>query len=157
MCKYKQYLLFWECKKRFDWQLGGLPHGYDHKYTYSNIGYNLKASDMQAAIGASQIEKIPDFIEHAAYKCYVFVEGGMELRDKIMTQINKKGVPCYSGTCSEVYLEKAFDNTNFRPKQRLANAKALGESSLMFLVHPTLSKQEIKKTCEVLIDVTLNN
>ena len=51
------------CKKRFDWQLGGLPHGYDHKYTYSNIGYNLKASDMQAAIGASQIEKIPDFIK----------------------------------------------------------------------------------------------
>ena len=51
------------CKKRFDWQLGGLPHGYDHKYTYSNIGYNLKASDMQAAIGASQIEKLPDFIE----------------------------------------------------------------------------------------------
>jgi CDP-6-deoxy-D-xylo-4-hexulose-3-dehydrase len=51
------------CKKRFDWQLGGLPHGYDHKYIYSNIGYNLKASDMQAAIGASQIEKLPDFIE----------------------------------------------------------------------------------------------
>ena len=51
------------CKKRFDWQLCGLPHGYDHKYTYSNIGYNLKASDMQAAIGASQIEKLPDFIE----------------------------------------------------------------------------------------------
>ena len=50
------------CKKRFDWQLGGLPHGYDHKYTYSHIGYNLKASDMQAAIGASQIEQLPNFI-----------------------------------------------------------------------------------------------
>ena len=50
------------CKKRFDWQLGGLPHGYDHKYIYSHIGYNLKATDMQAAIGLSQIEKLDDFI-----------------------------------------------------------------------------------------------
>ncbi len=51
------------CGKRFDWQLGDLPCGYDHKYTYSHIGYNLKATDMQAALGASQIEKLPHFIE----------------------------------------------------------------------------------------------
>jgi CDP-4-dehydro-6-deoxyglucose reductase, E1 len=51
------------CRKRFDWQLGGLPHGYDHKYTYSRIGYNLKATDMQAAVGVSQLEKLPAFIE----------------------------------------------------------------------------------------------
>ena len=51
------------CGKRFDWQLGELPCGYDHKYTYSHIGYNLKATDMQAALGASQIEKLPHFIE----------------------------------------------------------------------------------------------
>jgi len=51
------------CGKRFDWQLGELPCGYDHKYTYSQIGYNLKATDMQAALGASQIEKLPCFIE----------------------------------------------------------------------------------------------
>jgi len=50
------------CGKRFDWQLGTLPCGYDHKYTYSHIGYNLKATDMQAALGASQIEKLPKFI-----------------------------------------------------------------------------------------------
>jgi CDP-6-deoxy-D-xylo-4-hexulose-3-dehydrase len=50
------------CGKRFDWQLGSLPCGYDHKYTYSHIGYNLKATDMQAALGASQIEKLPRFI-----------------------------------------------------------------------------------------------
>jgi CDP-6-deoxy-D-xylo-4-hexulose-3-dehydrase len=50
------------CGKRFDWQLGGLPCGYDHKYTYSHIGYNLKATDMQAALGASQIAKLPQFI-----------------------------------------------------------------------------------------------
>ena len=50
------------CGKRFDWQLGTLPCGYDHKYTYSHIGYNLKATDMQAALGASQIAKLPQFI-----------------------------------------------------------------------------------------------
>src|SRR5215472_788902 len=51
------------CGKRFDWQLGTLPCGYDHKYTYSHIGYNLKATDMQAALGLSQIAKLPHFIE----------------------------------------------------------------------------------------------
>ena len=51
------------CGKRFDWQLGTLPCGYDHKYTYSHIGYNLKATDMQAALGVSQIAKLPEFIE----------------------------------------------------------------------------------------------
>jgi CDP-4-dehydro-6-deoxyglucose reductase, E1 len=51
------------CGKRFDWQLGELPRGYDHKYTYSHIGYNLKATDMQAAVGVSQMKKLPGFIE----------------------------------------------------------------------------------------------
>ncbi len=63
------------CGKRFDWQLGDLPHGYDHKYTYSHIGYNLKLTDMQAAVGVAQLEKLDDFIsarrrnaEHLAEK-----------------------------------------------------------------------------------------
>lgn len=51
------------CKKRYDWQLGELPHGYDHKYTYSSIGYNLKVTDMQAAIGLSQLDKVPGFVK----------------------------------------------------------------------------------------------
>jgi CDP-6-deoxy-D-xylo-4-hexulose-3-dehydrase len=51
------------CGKRFNWQLGTLPEGYDHKYTYSHIGYNLKATDMQAAVGLSQLNKLPAFIE----------------------------------------------------------------------------------------------
>lgn len=50
------------CGKRFDWQLGGLPHGYDHKFTYSHLGYNLKPLDIQAAIGLKQLKKLPDFI-----------------------------------------------------------------------------------------------
>ena len=51
------------CKKRFEWQLGDLPLGYDHKYIYSHIGYNLKATDMQAALGLSQLSRIEDFVE----------------------------------------------------------------------------------------------
>ena len=51
------------CGKRFDWKLGDLPHGYDHKYTYSHLGYNLKISDMQAACGLAQLQKLPQFIQ----------------------------------------------------------------------------------------------
>lgn len=91
---------------------------------------------------------------HAQYKCYVQVNinalpSGWS-RDRIMQFINAEGVPCYSGSCSEVYLEHAFDNTNWRPKERLKNAQQLGETSLMFLVHPTLSEDNIKKTVDTI-------
>lgn len=91
---------------------------------------------------------------HASYKCYVQVnvdalpEGWS--RDRIMAEISAQAVPCFSGSCSEVYLEKAFDDTPWRPETRLANAKALGESSLMFLVHPTLSEQSLQKTVDAI-------
>jgi len=95
--------------------------------------------------------------QHAAYKCYVFVEPEeLEVgwnRDRIVSEIASKGVPCFSGSCSEVYLEKAFDNTHYRPVERLSNAKELGETSLMFLVHPTLTEEEILLTCDVLTEV----
>ncbi|MDO5769918.1 MAG: DegT/DnrJ/EryC1/StrS aminotransferase family protein [Psychrobacter sp.] len=87
---------------------------------------------------------------HAYYKLYVYVcpdalpEGWS--RDRIITQINELGVPCYSGSASEVYLEKAFDDTGLRPQERLPVAKQLGETSLMFLVHPTLTEAEIEQT-----------
>jgi len=94
---------------------------------------------------------------HAAYKCYVQVnvDGLPEgwSRDRIMAEINAQAVPCFSGSCSEVYLEKAFDGTKWRPSERLTNAQALGESSLMFLVHPTLSEQSIQKTFDAIQSV----
>ncbi len=90
---------------------------------------------------------------HAAYKCYIFVDGTEADRDTIMSSINKQGVPCFSGSCSEVYLESAFDKTSFRPKNRLPNAKQLGETSLMFLCHPTLTEDEIQKKCDVISSV----
>src|SRR5690554_556991 len=95
--------------------------------------------------------------EHAAYKCYVFVEPqqlaeGWD-RDRIMNEIVARGVPCFSGSCSEVYLEKAFDGTAWRPEKPLPVARELGETSLMFLCHPTLTEAEIEKTCRVLREV----
>jgi len=69
------------CKKRYDWQLGGLPYGYDHKYIYSHIGYNLKATDMQAAIGLSQIKKLPEFIERRKYNFNFLYEKFSEFKE----------------------------------------------------------------------------
>jgi dTDP-4-amino-4,6-dideoxygalactose transaminase len=101
-----------------------------------------------------RVPVVPDDVGHAFYKAYLFVEpsalaGGWS-RDRIIHEINALGVPCYQGSCSEVYLEKAFDSNPGRPRQRLPIAKMLGETSLMFLVHPTLKDEHIAKTKEVL-------
>lgn len=89
---------------------------------------------------------------HAAYKCYIFIKKDILKtgwsRDKIVIEINKLGVPCFSGSCSEVYLEKAFARSGLRPKVRLKFAKELGETSLCFLVHPNITKKEIDLTCK---------
>lgn len=94
---------------------------------------------------------------HAYYKLYAFVKPknlpSSWSRDRLIDEINSCGVPCYVGSCSEVYLEKAFDTTRFRPKERLPVAKELGDTSLMFLVHPTLTNEEINKTCKVIREV----
>ncbi|WP_180102817.1 DegT/DnrJ/EryC1/StrS aminotransferase family protein [Acinetobacter sp. YH12126] len=103
------------------------------------------------------VHRPSDDYVHAAYKCYVQVntdalpEGWS--RDRIMTEINAEGIPCFSGSCSEVYLEHAFDDTPWRPKERLKNAQKLGETSLMFLVHPTLTENNIQTTKDVIQQV----
>jgi dTDP-4-amino-4,6-dideoxygalactose transaminase len=92
--------------------------------------------------------------QHAYYKFYVYVrpenlktDWG---RDRIVEEINGLGVPCFQGSCSEVYLERAFEGTGWRPEPRLPVAKKLGETSLMLLVHPTLNDGEMEKTAKVL-------
>ncbi|PNH80572.1 DegT/DnrJ/EryC1/StrS family aminotransferase [Vibrio diazotrophicus] len=103
--------------------------------------------------------KVADYLEHAEYKHYLFLN--LELlkpewsRDRIVDEINAAGVPAYQGSCSEIYLEKAFDNTPWRPVERLKNAVILGEISLMFLVHPTLTENEMLKTAKVLRQVII--
>jgi len=90
---------------------------------------------------------------HANYRFYAYLRSENLSRDwdrdRVIQSINAEGVPCYYGSCSEVYMEKAFDNTNWRPRNRLPMARQLGETSLMFLVHPTLKMAEIEKTCAV--------
>lgn len=156
------------------------PPGF--RWLHEHFGTNWRMTEMQAVIGRIQLERMPEWhakrldyakqiwrtaerlpglrvpvlpadIEHGAYKCYVFVENGK--RDGVMKAINEHGVPCFSGSCSEVYLEKAFDGTGWRPASPLAVAQELGETSLMFLVHPTLKQSEIDKTCAVLEDVMI--
>jgi len=155
-------------------------HAPGFRWLHESIGTNWRMLEMQAVIGLIQLNRmtewsqrrkdnakrihlacsqyeflrvpdVPDYIEHANYKCYVFVKPELLpplwSRDRIVTEISAAGVPCYQGSCSEIYLEKAFRNTRWRPKERLPIAKLLGETSLMFLVHPTLSDSEIDTMC----------
>ena len=104
------------------------------------------------ACPALRLPEPPEGSQHAWYKFYTYVRPEALKpewnRDRIMAEINARGVPCYSGSCSEIYLEKAFDGHPSRPAERLPVARYLGETSLMLLVHPTLTDQEIAKTAE---------
>ncbi|WP_341364858.1 DegT/DnrJ/EryC1/StrS aminotransferase family protein [Thalassospira sp. SN3W] len=94
----------------------------------------------------------PSATTHANYKFYAYVRPDSLKpdwnRDRIIAEITSRGVPCYQGTCSEVYLEKAFENTTFRPPSPLPHARELGETSVMLLIHPTLTSLEMEKTVE---------
>jgi len=110
-----------------------------------NFGCNASSCDAACASRSG--------CDHAHYKCYVYVQpeqlaSGWS-RDRIVQAINAQGVPCNQGSCSEVYLEKAFDGTGWRPTERLPIARELGENSIVFLVHPTLTRAEIDLTCEI--------
>lgn len=156
------------------------------RWVHESFGTNWRLTEMQSAIGRIQLTRmkewtkarqhnaeiinnacrnfaalhvvdIPENMQHAFYKNYVFVEPS-ELakdwtRDKIIAAINELGVPCMQGSCSEVYLEKAFDGTDYAPKQRLATAKQLGETSIMFMVHPTLTDAEMQLTANAISQV----
>lgn len=158
-------------------------HASGFRWLHESFGTNGRMTEMQAVIGRIQLKrmdkwsaqrrqnssaidsvvsdldvvrsvKVPDYVEHAAYKHYMFVRPEFLskewTRDIIVNKINELGVPAYQGSCSEVYLEKAFLGTDWQPKRRLNNAKKLGETSLMFLVHPTLTKDEMDKSCQVI-------
>ncbi|WGI26636.1 DegT/DnrJ/EryC1/StrS aminotransferase family protein [Halomonas alkaliantarctica] len=179
MWSYKDHGKSWEAVYERDH-----PPGF--RWLHESFGTNFRMTEMQATIGRIQlgrmsewtvarqhnantiwncakalpglhVPEIPNYINHAAYKCYVFVKpeqlaDGWD-RDRIQSEIVASGVPCFSGSCSEVYLEKAFEGTGLRPERPLPVARELGEVSLMFLCHPTLTESNINKTCSVLEDV----
>ena len=118
------------------------------------------ADAILSAAGSTRALRVPDVpphIEHGWYKGYAFVrpeclKTGWS-RDRIIAEIVARGVPCYSGSCSEVYREKAFDQTGWRPAHPLPIARELGDTSIMFLVHPTLTEAEIELTRSVVVEV----
>ena len=164
------------------------PPGY--RWLHDTIGTNHRMTEMQAAIGCLQYQKLPawtekrrrnaamldkhfrdlpalrlaeppDNVKHAYYKYYVFVcpeqlKAGWD-RDRIMTTLNARGVPCMTGVCPEIYLEGAFANQRFGLSlaNRLPNASKLAAESLMFQVHPTLETSHIDHIAEVFSSIMI--
>lgn len=104
-------------------------------------------------LSALRIPAPPLHLGHAYYKAYAYVrpealrEGWS--RDRILATIQERGAPCFSGSCSEVYRERAFERTGWVPSERLPAARELGETSLMFQVHPTMADEDIHHVCDV--------
>jgi CDP-4-dehydro-6-deoxyglucose reductase, E1 len=102
------------CGKRFDWQLGDLPTGYDHKYTYSHLGYNLKMTDMQAACGLSQVTKIGSFIESRNAHFALYMRLLDDLQDiLILPKVLSNASPSWFGFPLTIRPESGFDRTEF--------------------------------------------
>jgi CDP-6-deoxy-D-xylo-4-hexulose-3-dehydrase len=101
------------CGRRFDWQLGELPYGYDHKYIYSHIGYNLKATDMQAAVGVAQLEKLPAFIEQRRANWNYLRQGLKEFEEfLILPEATPKSEPSWFGFALSVRREAPFSRND---------------------------------------------
>ncbi|MEC9375139.1 MAG: DegT/DnrJ/EryC1/StrS aminotransferase family protein [Pseudomonadota bacterium] len=143
-------------------------------WLHESFGTNLRMTEMQASIGRLQLKKLDDWVAkrsdnanfladqlrdieclripmpaeniyHSYYKFYVFVRPALLKknwnRDRIIKKFSKHGIPGLSGSCPEIYLEKAFNDRNHK---RLPVAKELGETSIMFEVHPTLDNEHLK-------------
>ena len=119
--------------------------------------YATMLNEAFADIPALRLPLPTDDIFHSYYKYYVFVRpdrlcDGWD-RDRIMNAVTAEGIPCYSGSCSEIYLEKAFTDAGLGPANRLPVAQSLGETSLMFLVHPTLKDEHMAATIQAVTKV----
>jgi dTDP-4-amino-4,6-dideoxygalactose transaminase len=167
-----------------DWGLVSTPSSdKGFRWLHTSFGTNWRLTEMQAAIGRYQLTQlshwteqrqhnasvldvvakrfkalrlvsIPDYVEHAEYKHYYFVNHTRLnpgwTRDRIVEEIKQLGVPCFQGSCSEVYREQCFEGVDGTPKTPLPIAKELGESSLMFLVHPSLTSKSMTKMANAL-------
>ena len=98
------------CNRRFDWQLGDLPHGYDHKYTYSHLGYNLKITDMQAAVGLAQLDRLDEFVAARRRNWKYLHDGLRDLEDVfILPRATTNSEPSWFGFCLTLRPEAPFD------------------------------------------------
>jgi dTDP-4-amino-4,6-dideoxygalactose transaminase len=128
------------------------------RWVETRRAYAAKLTECFSELPGLRVTIPPAHVGHSYYKYYTFVrpetlQSGWS-RDRIVAEIAALGVPCYSGSCSEIYLEKAFP-IEWRPKNRLLVARELGETSLMFLVHPTLTDEDIVRNCDVVNKVML--
>jgi CDP-6-deoxy-D-xylo-4-hexulose-3-dehydrase len=101
------------CGRRFDWQLGELPYGYDHKYIYSHIGYNLKATDMQAAVGVSQLDKLDGFIEARKHNYKYLYDGLKDIEHLQIATATPKSDPSWFGFPFSIKREAPFTRNEF--------------------------------------------
>ncbi|VVS94879.1 DegT/DnrJ/EryC1/StrS family aminotransferase [Desulfoluna spongiiphila] len=135
--------------------IGRIQLRHMEEWHHKRVNNANRILDAARNISVYRVPEVPESADHAWYKCYVFVrEDALKTswnRDRLMQEINAQGIPCYSGICPEVYLEKAFEGTDYRPSKRLQVARKLGETSLMFLVHPTLTDDEISATCKAIV------
>lgn len=134
-------------------QLRKLP-----RWVETRRGHASMLAECFSELPGLRVTTPPKHIGHSYYKYYAFVRPealrpGWN-RDRILAEISAQGVPCFSGSCSEIYLEEAFP-VEWRPKNRLPVARELGETSIMFLVHPTLRDEDIALTCDVVKQVIL--
>jgi dTDP-4-amino-4,6-dideoxygalactose transaminase len=134
-------------------QLGKLPEWVKIRRRNAEI-----LQERFAKLDALRLTAPPEEAGHSYYKYYAFVrperlKKGWD-RERMVVEITRRGVPCFSGSCSEIYLEKAFSD-EMRPVRRLPVAKELGETSLMFLVHPTLSEDDMKWMANVAANVVM--
>jgi dTDP-4-amino-4,6-dideoxygalactose transaminase len=125
-------------------QLQKLPQTVQTRQRLANI-----LSERFSQMPALRVTRPPDHIRHSYYKYYVFLRPERLREDwdrqRIADAVNAEGVPCFSGSCSEIYLERAF-SSELRPQERLPVARELGETALMFRVHPTLSDADMQDT-----------
>ena len=161
-------------------------HAPGFRWLHESFGTNWRMTEMQAAIGRTQLGKLsawvairqrnaailkehladisavrmpspPSHIEHAFYRFYFFVDpSGLKsawTRDRIVGEISEAGIPCFAGSCSEIYLEKAFSDLRDWSMQRLPVARELGETSVALLVHPTLEVEHMARAGHVVREI----
>ena len=121
------------CHKRFEWQLGNLPKGYDHKYIYSHIGYNLKATDMQAALGVSQLAKLDKFVNARNKNFSTLTTGLKDIADFIMPLATPKSDPSWFGFPITIHPDSALDRTDLLRflDQRLIGTRLLFAGNIL--------------------------
>jgi CDP-6-deoxy-D-xylo-4-hexulose-3-dehydrase len=173
------------CGKRFEWQLGDLPHGYDHKYTYSHIGYNLKLTDMQAAVGCAQLEKLDGFVAarraNAQYLTSLLADipwlalprgaaagrsswfgyplrvlaGAPVDRNTLVQKLNARKIGTRLLFAGNLVRQPAYANAAYRISGTLANADRIMNDVFWVGSYPGLERSQMDYIADSLVDISL--